>query len=335
MNTKIEEIKRITDSFDTLTSEEKNTLNTYLLNNIDSFNNDPTATIKNGLRFLAEQLVRKFIKETNDRTSESLENLHESTDKTDGYAKTINDSQRIERGKAFVETMSSQARMQDELIQHRREEMYIDKKIDFNAESIPVNDYVEPVEESNNLIYNKPIVDYNKPIVDYNEPITIQQEQHFDKITDQNKYEQIKLRQSEIETEIKQSLAELPQEAKYSIVQLREYRRKMATQVNPKVFTDEIEIAARYLQKLDQLLLGKIREQAALAMQTTTLGHNLTSREQAYVNYSDLLYYSKLEDLSLVYAMFYSEFPTEDFGTYAMTKLDEMKQAENQPPKMK
>lgn len=326
MNTKIEEIKKITDSFDKLTSEERNTLNTYLLNNADSFNNDPTGTIKNGLKFLAEQLVLKFIKETNDRTKEGFGNLDESTDKTDGYAKTINDSQRIERGKAFVEIMSSQARMQDELMQHRREEMYIDKKIDSNTEPIPVNDYAEPVEKSNNI--------YNKPIVDYNEPITIQQEQHFDKITDQNKYEQIKSRQSEIETEIKQSLDELPQEALYSISQLREYQRKMATQVNPKVFTDEIEITAKYLQKLDQLLLEKIREQAALAMQTTILGHNLTSREQAYVNYSDLLYYSKLEDLSLVYARFYTEFSTENFGTYAKTKLDEMKQAENQPPKM-
>lgn len=302
-------------------------MNTYLLNNVDSFNNDPTGTIQNGFRFLAEQLVLKFIKETNDKTKEGLGNLDESTDKADGYAKTINDSQRIDRGKAFVETMSSQARLQDELMQHRREEMYIDKKIDSNAEPIPVNDYVEPSEESNNYIDNKSIVNYN-------EPITIQQEQHFDKITDQNKYEQIKSRQSEIETEIKQSLAELPQEAIYSITRLRAYQRKMATEVNPKVFTDETEIEAKYIQKLDQLLLGKIREQAALAVQTTTLGHNLTSREQAYVNYSDLLYYTKLEDLSLVYAMFYAEFPTEDFGTYAKTKLDEMKQAENQPPKM-
>lgn len=326
MNTKIEEIKRITDSFDTLTSEERNTLNTYLLNNIDSFNNDPTATIKNGLRFLAEQLVRKFIKEANDRTSEIFENLHESTDKIDGYAKTINDSQRIERGKAFVETMSSQARMQDELIQHRREEMYIDKKIDSKIESIPVNDYTEPINGTDSLIYNEPIVDYNEPI---------EIKQYAENIVDQNKYQEIRTRQSQIESEIKQALAELPKEAQYSIAQLKEYQRKIATEVNPKVLTDETEIDAKYLQKLDQLLLGKIREQAALAMQTTTLGHNLTSREQAYVNYSDLLYYSKLEDLSFVYAMFYVEFPTEDFGTYAKTKLDEMKQAENQPPKMR
>lgn len=325
MNTKIEEIKRITDSFDTLTSEERNTLNTYLLNNIDSFNNDPTATIKNGLRFLAEQLVCQFIQETN-ITTERINNIMQENENEDGYAKTINDSQRIERGKAFVETMSSQARMQDELMQHRREEMYIDKKIDSNIESIPVNDYTEPINGTDSLIYNKPIVDYNEPI---------EIKQHVENIVDQNKYQEIRTRQSQIESEINQSLAELPKEAQYSIAQLRAYQKKMATEVNPKVFTDEIEIAAKYLQKLDQLLLGKIREQAALAMQSTTIGHNLTSREQAYVNYSDLLYYSKLEDLSFVYAMFYVEFPTEDFGTYAKTKLNEMKQAENQPPKMK
>ena len=39
-----------------------------------------------------------------------------------GTVKTINDD--LEKGKAFVRTMSSQAREQDELIQQRREERY-------------------------------------------------------------------------------------------------------------------------------------------------------------------------------------------------------------------
>ena len=42
----------------------------------------------------------------------------------DGYARTIDDSRRIERGKAFVESMSSQARANDEAIQQRRNERY-------------------------------------------------------------------------------------------------------------------------------------------------------------------------------------------------------------------
>lgn len=42
----------------------------------------------------------------------------------DGYARTIDDTRRVERGKAFVEAMSSQARANDELIQQRRNERY-------------------------------------------------------------------------------------------------------------------------------------------------------------------------------------------------------------------
>ena len=42
----------------------------------------------------------------------------------DGYARSIDDARRVERGKAFVETMSSQARANDELIQQRRDERY-------------------------------------------------------------------------------------------------------------------------------------------------------------------------------------------------------------------
>ena len=42
----------------------------------------------------------------------------------DGYARTIDDARRVERGKAFVEAMSSQARANDELIQQRRNERY-------------------------------------------------------------------------------------------------------------------------------------------------------------------------------------------------------------------
>lgn len=42
----------------------------------------------------------------------------------DGYARTIDDARRVERGKAFVGAMSSQARANEELIQQRRNERY-------------------------------------------------------------------------------------------------------------------------------------------------------------------------------------------------------------------
>lgn len=283
MNTKIEEIKRITDSFDKLTDKERETLNAYLLQNIDAFSNDPIGIVKSGFKYLAEQLVYQFIQETNIR-SESANNIMQGNENEEGYARTINDSQRVERGKAFVETMSSQARAYDELMQQRRNERY--------------------------------------------------EEMNIDKIIDKDKYEQIKSRQQELETQIKKSSEQLPIEAKYSIIKLREYKRMMATQVNPKVLTDESLINAKYIQELEHLLYRPIQEQSALSMQAMTLGHNLTSREQAYIDYSNLLYSSKIEDLPFVYAMFYAEFPIEDFGKYAKAKLDEMRQEENQPPKM-
>ena len=159
----------------------------------------------------------------------------------------------------------------------------------------------------------------------------IKREQHLEKITDPIKYEEIKHRQAEVEEEIKKTIEELPEEAKYSIGRLKEYRKMIKTQVNPKVFTDEVLIKAKYLQKLDQLLLSKISIQSSLAIESITLGHNLTSREQGYINYSNLLYYSKLEDLPLVYAMFYAEFSTEGFGEYAKQKLYEIKNEEKTP----
>lgn len=42
----------------------------------------------------------------------------------DGYARTIDDARRVERGKAFVEAMSSQERANEELMQQRRNERY-------------------------------------------------------------------------------------------------------------------------------------------------------------------------------------------------------------------
>lgn len=55
----------------------------------------------------------------------------------DGYARSIDDARRVERGKAFVEAMSSQARANDELIQQRRDERYEEMIDDYeNSNSI-------------------------------------------------------------------------------------------------------------------------------------------------------------------------------------------------------
>lgn len=50
----------------------------------------------------------------------------------DGYARTIDDARRVERGKAFLEAMSSQARANDELIQQRRNERYEEMIDEYN-----------------------------------------------------------------------------------------------------------------------------------------------------------------------------------------------------------
>lgn len=123
MNTKIEEIKKVIDSFDKLTDKQKNILNNYLVENIDAFNTNPRETILDGFRYLEEQTVNDFMQYVKEEVKKGESRLNKTKD-DEGYARTINDSQKIERGKAFVEAISSQARVQDESMQQRRDERY-------------------------------------------------------------------------------------------------------------------------------------------------------------------------------------------------------------------
>lgn len=123
MNTKIEEIKKVIDSFDKLTDKQKNILNNYLVENIDAFSTNPRETILDGFGYLEEQTVNDFMQYVKEEVKKGENRLNKSKDDED-YARTINDSQKNERGKAFVESMSSQARAQDESMQQRRDERY-------------------------------------------------------------------------------------------------------------------------------------------------------------------------------------------------------------------
>ena len=64
---------------------------------------------------MLKQEIDKFTDYVNGQVNDSSD---------EDYAKAIGDSRRVERGKAFVEAMSSQARANKELLQQRRNEKY-------------------------------------------------------------------------------------------------------------------------------------------------------------------------------------------------------------------
>lgn len=96
-----EQYTKIAELLSNLDVETAKKLKTMLLNKRDEFNSDPVQTIISSLQEMAKQETEE-----------------------DGYARTINDEQRIERGKAFVESMSSQAKQYREGLQQERERRY-------------------------------------------------------------------------------------------------------------------------------------------------------------------------------------------------------------------
>lgn len=115
MNTKIEEYQKIHELFEKMSNEDKAKLNELLLSHKDEYVVEPLETVKKCVQEMIRQTMQEFTDYVNGQISES----------SDGdYARTIYDSQRVERGKAFVEAMSSQARANEEAMQQRRDERY-------------------------------------------------------------------------------------------------------------------------------------------------------------------------------------------------------------------
>lgn len=123
MNTKIEDLKKIQELFDKMSDEDRNKLNKLLLSYKDEYEVDPLETVRNCVQEMARQEIEKFKDYVKGQVEES---------ETDDYARTIGDSRRVERGKAFVEAMASQARANEELMQQRRDERYEEMIDEYN-----------------------------------------------------------------------------------------------------------------------------------------------------------------------------------------------------------
>lgn len=115
MNTKIEELQKIQELFDKMSDEDKVKLNGLLLTCKEEYAAEPLGTVRKCLQEMTKQKIEEFTNYVNNQIDES---------QPEDYARTIGDSHRVERGKAFVEAMSSQARANQELMQQRRDERY-------------------------------------------------------------------------------------------------------------------------------------------------------------------------------------------------------------------
>lgn len=126
MNTKIEELQKIQELFDKMSDEDKNKLNGLLLAYKDEYAAEPLGTVRKCLQEMTRQKTEEFSNYVNNQNDES---------QPEDYARSIGDSHRVERGKAFVEAMSSQARADQELIQQRRDARYEEMVNDANENS--------------------------------------------------------------------------------------------------------------------------------------------------------------------------------------------------------
>lgn len=120
MITKIEDLEKIKELFDKMSDDDKDRLNSLLIARKEEYAVDPLGTVVSCVQEMFRQEVEKFTEYVNGQIEKS---------EPEGYARTIDDHHRVERGKAFVEAMSSQARANEELMQQRRDERY-EKMID-------------------------------------------------------------------------------------------------------------------------------------------------------------------------------------------------------------
>ena len=98
-----------------MSEEDSNKLNKLLLSYKDEYDVAPLETVRKCVQEMSRQEIEKFTDYVKGQIEES---------EPDDYARTIGESRRVERGKAFVEAMSSQARANEELMQQRRNEQY-------------------------------------------------------------------------------------------------------------------------------------------------------------------------------------------------------------------
>lgn len=131
-----EKYKKLIDYVKGLSEREKEILTEYLNKHREDFHNKTIATLVNGLNYTMQQ----YISETLLLKPGFIQNDDE------GKSKSITDILEQERGKAFVQSMSSNFQSYKDSMQSSRdsryEEMYIDKKIDA-IEPVPVKNYID------------------------------------------------------------------------------------------------------------------------------------------------------------------------------------------------
>lgn len=129
MNTKLEDLKKIQELFDKISDEDKVKLNGLLLTCKEEYVVDPLGAVRKCVQEMIRQEIEKFTDYVKGQVEEA---------EPEDYARTIGDSHRVERGKAFVEAMSSQARANQDLIQQRRNERYeeIINEVDENSNTM-------------------------------------------------------------------------------------------------------------------------------------------------------------------------------------------------------
>lgn len=135
MSTNVEDYKKIEELFSKMPESDKNKLKEYLSSHKEEFQIDPVETVRKGLEEIVKQAIEKS-----------------STPEPIDYAKTFNDQSRVESGKALYDSLVTDGRVQEEILQQKREAMYIDKEIK-PVEPIPVKNYID-----NNYIMKQPYI---------------------------------------------------------------------------------------------------------------------------------------------------------------------------------
>lgn len=142
----------------------------------------------------------------------------------------------------------------------------------------------------------------------------------------------ISLKQAEVEKKLSENIKKMVEVAFGSNTKLNALQEKMATQWNPKTYSTESEIFAHYLVEMVPLLTGPIHEIASyINLKKDLLGLSIASREQGYIDYEEVFYKTRPEKLPVVASMFYAEFPTDQFGTYAKKCIEEFKNNDREP----
>ena len=134
MNT--EDYKKIEELFNKMSESDKNKLKEFLLSHQEEFKADPVETVRKGLEEIVKQAIEQFTNYVNEEIEKS------STPEPIDYTKTFNDQSRVESGKTPYDSLITDGRAQEEMLQQKREAMYIDKEIK-PVEPTPVNNYID------------------------------------------------------------------------------------------------------------------------------------------------------------------------------------------------